>query len=179
MNVQVVVAQLNNMEVKIKRLTPEATIPSYAKEGDAGLDLTATSMEYDEQGNLVYGTGICIEIPKGYVGLIFPRSSISKKDLLLTNSVAVIDSGYRGEITLKMKSSIRNVVLEYVRSLLRKFDIVYNINEDNILSSVKIYKVGDRVGQLVIMPYPQIELKEVEELSQTERGDGGYGSTGV
>lgn len=139
------------MNVKIKKLHTDAVIPSYAKEGDAGLDLTATSMSYDDYGNICYGTGLAFEIPKGYVGLVFPRSSNCKKDLWLTNSVGVIDSGYRGEVTFKY----RQVDLEE-----------------------RIYHVGERVGQLIIMPYPYIEFEEVEELSETERGCGSYGSSG-
>lgn len=139
------------MNVKIKKLHTDAVIPSYAKEGDAGLDLTATSMSYDDYGNICYGTGLAFEIPKGYVGLVFPRSSNCKKDLWLTNSVGVIDSGYRGEVTFKY----RQVDLEE-----------------------RIYKIRDRVGQLIIMPYPHIEFEEVEELSETERGCGSYGSSG-
>lgn len=139
------------MKVKIKKLVENAVIPTYAKKGDAGMDLTATSKTYDEQGNVVYGTGIAVEIPNGYVGLVFPRSSICKTDLLLTNSVGVIDSGYRGEI-------------------MAKFVYVHMHN--------KKYEIGDRIAQLIIMPYPIIEFVESEELSETERGDGGYGSSG-
>lgn len=80
------------MEVKIKKLNKNAVIPFYAKPGDAGMDLTATSKTFDDYGNVEYGTGLAIEIPKGHVGLIFPRSSICKQDLALTNAVGVIDS---------------------------------------------------------------------------------------
>lgn len=139
------------MEVKIKKLVKDAAIPTYAKEGDAGMDLTATSVWYDDDGNICYGTGIAIEIPQGFVGLVFPRSSISKKDLILTNSVGVIDSGYRGQITFKFKRA---------------------------LGTNKMYTIGERIGQIIIMPYPHIEFKEVEELSESERGIGGYGSSG-
>ena len=140
-------------KIKIKKLHKDAVIPSYAKEGDAGLDMTATRMWFDDDSNVCYGTGIAMEIPKGYVGLVFPRSSIAKKDLLLSNAVGVIDSGYRGEITAKFKISG-----EY--------------------SNKNFYKIGERICQIIIMPYPKIEFEEVEELSETERGDGGYGSTG-
>jgi dUTP pyrophosphatase len=89
------------MRVKFKKLDPKAAIPRYAKIGDAGLDLTATSKGYDEEKEkIVFGTGLAVEIPVGYVGLIFPRSSIVKSFLTLANSVGVIDSGYRGEIKL-------------------------------------------------------------------------------
>jgi dUTP pyrophosphatase len=138
------------MEVKIKKLTPNAVIPSYAKAGDAGMDLTATRMWF-EDNNVCYGTGLAFEIPEGYVGLLFPRSSNAKKDLLLSNSVGVLDSGYRGEVTFKFRQTS---------------------------GIATVYEVGDRIGQIIILPYPVIEFKEVEELSETERGDGGYGSSG-
>ena len=80
------------MKVRIKKLHKNAVIPFYSKKGDAGLDLTAISKEYDEYGNVVYGCGLAFEIPDGQVGLLFPRSSNAKKDLLNTNSVGVIDS---------------------------------------------------------------------------------------
>lgn len=144
------------MKVKIKRLHPDAVIPTYAKEGDAGMDLTAISTELDASGNLVCHTGLAFEIPQGHVGLVFPRSSIHKKSLTLTNSVGVVDSGYRGEVTVK-----------FARRHRRYFDA---FEED--------YKPGDRVAQLVIIPYPHIELEETDTLTDTDRGTGGYGSTG-
>jgi dUTP pyrophosphatase len=139
--------------VNIKKLHPDAVIPSYAKAGDAGMDLTAISMEKDSHGNVVYGTGLAIEIPEGYVGLIFPRSSNSKTDLYLTNHVGVIDSGYRGEIQFKFRANPS-------------------------LINARIYHLGDRIGQLIIIPYPGIQFVEVDVLSDTERGTGGFGSTG-
>lgn len=139
------------MEVKIQKLSQKAVVPDYAKHGDAGLDIVATSVSFNPYKSLVeYGTDLAIEIPFGYVGLIFPRSSIYKHDMILLNSVGVIDSGYRGEI---------------------KFKFWYQ-NKENV------YKVGDRIGQLIIIPYPQVKFIEVDELSETERGVGGYGSTG-
>jgi dUTP pyrophosphatase len=141
------------MQVKIKKLHKDAVIPAYGKPGDAGMDLTAISIEKDGYGNVVYGTGLAIEIPEGHVGLLFPRSSNSKTDLYLTNHVGVIDSGYRGEIMFKFRAT---------PSLL----------------NAKVYQVGDRVGQLIIIPYPQITLEESTELSDSERGEGGFGSTG-
>lgn len=148
------------MEVKIKKLSPEAIIPSYAKPGDAGMDLTAVDYTYDEELKChVYGTGIAFEIPEGYVGLIFPRSSNRKTDCYLTNSVGVIDSGYRGEVMFSFKD--RDV-----------------ISDDTIPYMVKPYEVGDRLGQIIIIPYPKIKFIEVNELSKSERGDGGHGSSG-
>lgn len=145
------------MEVKIKKLHPNAVIPFYAKPGDAGMDLTAVTIDTSNEHYIEYDTKLAVEIPEGYVGLVFPRSSNSKVDLELSNSVGVIDSGYRGPIKLRYhriwrKDESGNRVLD-------------------------IYAVGDRVGQLMILPYPTIEFKEVDELSSTERGDGGFGST--
>jgi dUTP pyrophosphatase len=141
------------MLVRVKKLHIDAVIPEYSKPGDAGMDLTAISMEKDDHGNVVYGTGLAIEIPKGHVGLIFPRSSNSKTDLYLTNHVGVIDSGYRGEIMFKFRANPS-------------------------LINAKIYRPGERVGQLIIIPYPHVYLVETDELSDTERGEGGFGSTG-
>lgn len=139
------------MNVKIKKLHDLVEIPTYAKPGDAGLDLTAIDISTDENGNAVCHTGLAVEIPEGYVGLIFPRSSISKYDMHLRNSVGVIDSGYRGEIMVKF----------------------------GFLPNGKLYSMGDKVAQLIILPYPQITFEEVDELSETERGEGGFGSTTV
>ena len=141
------------MQVKIKKLHVDAVIPAYSKPGDAGMDLTAVSATQDQYGNVVYGTGLAVEIPIGYVGLIFPRSSNSKTDLYLTNHVGVVDSGYRGEIMFKFRPV-------------------------NRLLNAKVFQVGERVGQLIILPYPTIMFEETDELSDSERGDGGFGSTG-
>jgi len=141
------------MKVKIKKLVPEAVIPAYSNPGDAGLDLVATYVkveDHNKYGYFEYGTGIAVEIPEGYVGLVFPRSSICKTGMILSNSVGVIDSSYRGEIKFRFK---------YV-------------------SGTASYNVGDRVGQLIIIPYPTVEFEEVSELSDTQRGADGFGSTG-
>ena len=162
------------MQVKIKKLRDDAVIPKYAKPGDAGMDITATEKFYDEYGNVTYKTGIAMEIPEGYVGLLFPRSSNSKMDLLLANSVGVIDSGYRGEIMFKFKPSpIYRNPDPYTINKVNDYDYI-DLPERN---SDESYNVGDRVGQIIIIPYPKIEFVEVDELSSTERGEGGFGST--
>ncbi len=148
------------MKVKIKKLHDNAVIPKYAKDGDAGLDLVATTINKDSELYIEYGTGLSVEIPKGYVGLIFPRSSNSNKTLILSNSVGVVDSGYRGEIKLRFKDA---------------FGLG---GEESMILDAQEYTLGDKVGQLVIMPYPEIEFEEVEKLADSERGAGGYGSTG-
>ena len=143
------------MDVKFKKLHNDAKIPSYAHDTDAGLDLTAVSFtqEFDKSNKLVlvYHTGLAVEIPEGYVGLIFMRSSVSNKSISLTNAVAVIDSGYRGELLLK-----------------------YKITTDSLPT---IYQPGEKIGQLIIIPYPKINPIEAEELDSSDRNEGGFGST--
>lgn len=142
------------MNVKIKKLTPEAKIPHYAKPGDMGMDITAISMEYNTDLDcFVYHTGLAFEVPVGYGMLCFPRSSNRKTDAYLTNSVGVVDSGYRGEVLACFK------------------------NRDSS-NKKPPYEVGDRIFQIVILPYPTINFIESDELSDTERGEGGHGSTG-
>ena len=140
------------MNVKIKRLISDAIIPSYAKEGDAGMDITATGITKNTFQHVIYSTGLAIEVPPGHVCLLFPRSSIRNYELTLTNSVGVLDSEYRGEITFTF------------------------LKTDGKHS--KKYQIGDRIGQMLIIPYPHIEFELVNELSESERGEGGHGSTG-
>jgi dUTP pyrophosphatase len=144
--------KFNSLDVKIKKLNSNSVIPSYSKDGDAGMDLVATEIISETTDQVTYGTGISMEIPKGYVGLVFPRSSIRKYELELTNSVGVIDSGYRGEIQATFNK------------------VHHKLNK---------YNVGDRIVQIMIIPYPQVSFIEVEELSSSERGSGGFGSTGA
>ena len=153
------------MKVNVKKLDSNAVIPTYAKHGDAGMDLTAISKEYDEHGNVCYGTGLAFEIPNGFVGLLFPRSSNTKKDLILGNSVGVIDSGYRGEVVLKFKLVMNCQKFEKAKQ------------DGSAGFDLDAYNIGDRVGQIVIMPVPQIEFNVVDELSTSDRGMGGFGST--
>ncbi len=162
------------MKLKIKKLHKDAVIPSYAKAGDAGLDLVATSKVYDMHGNVSYGTGLAFEIPEGHLGLLFPRSSVCKTTIALSNSVGVIDSGYRGEVMLKFKPTCAFFGKEGDSEDTDYFDEVASVNADEHVD----YVVGDKIGQLIIMPYPTIKIEEVQELSETERGEGGYGSTG-
>ena len=144
------------MIVQFKKISPNAITPSYAKDGDAGLDISAITYTINKEHSFIeYHTGLAFEIPKGHVGLLFPRSSVSKTDLRLANCVGVVDSGYRGEITFR-----------------------YKFAKDSYFASVKRFTEGDRIGQLVILEYPEVQLRETDKLSETERGEGGYGSTG-
>ncbi|MBE6401393.1 MAG: dUTP diphosphatase [Verrucomicrobia bacterium] len=140
------------LKLRMKKLVPEAVVPAYAKPGDAGLDLTATSVKFDEATRkLKVGFGLAMEIPFGYVGLLFPRSSVHKTGLVMSNCVGVIDSGYRGEVCS-----------------------VFYVPE-----GAQPYAVGDRCAQLIVLPYPQVQTEEASELSETARGTGGFGSTGA
>jgi dUTP pyrophosphatase len=195
----------SNLKVQIRKCHPDAVIPSYAKVGDAGLDLTAVDRYFDSIGNVVYHTGLCFEIPEGYVGLIFPRSSVCKYDLALTNAVGVIDSGYRGEVVCKFKPMLLYVDNpDVLDSEFPPEDKVYegsiqtDINTQAVsylgswygaendwadkrgLRSLtpRLYEVGDRIAQMIILPYPKVEFEETNELSTSERGEGGYGSSG-
>jgi dUTP pyrophosphatase len=139
------------MKIKIKKLHNDATVPSYAKAGDAGMDLTCVNFKMSET-YVEYDTGLAMEIPEGHVGFLFPRSSVSKTNLVLANCVGVVDSGYRGPVKLRFKEI------------------------DGPPGGR--YKIGDRVGQLIIMPVPNFSCEEVNELTETSRGEGGFGSTG-
>lgn len=143
------------MIVKIKKLHQNAVIPKYSKPGDAGMDLTITSIISESKIDITYGFGVAMEIPKGFVGLVFPRSSVRKYDLSLTNCVGVIDSGYRGEIQATFK----------------KTNWLKGDNSDK-------YEIGDRGAQIMILAYPEVDFVESDTLSETDRGDGGFGSTG-
>lgn len=138
------------MKVRIKKVVEDAVIPHYAKSGDIKLTLTVTKVKR-KKGKIKYYSELAFEILTRICSLLFPCSSNANKDLLLTNSVCIIDSGYRGEVT-----------------------VVYRKTENN----GEYYNARDRFAQLIILPYPQIGFEEVEELSTTERGVNGYGSTG-
>ena len=140
------------LEIKFKKLVETAKMPTKAHPTDAGADLTAVSREWNEELKCwIYGTGIATEIPEGYVGLVFPRSSIRKYTLAQCNCICVIDSHYRGEImvTYKPTSDVQ-----------------------------KLYEIGDKIVQLIVIPYPEVSYIEVESLSETDRGENGHGSSG-
>ena len=181
------------MKIKIKKLNDKAVIPTYAHATDAGLDLTATSIKHDFGKDVfIYGTGLAVEIPEGYVGLIFPRSSNRNTEAYMTNHVGVIDSGYRGEVMVCYKNrTTTNIADEISDIAIDLYDLIdkndkfnncdglaENISEINRNAVKQPYDVGDRIAQLIIIPYPHIEFEEVDELSDTDRGANGHGSTG-
>jgi len=140
------------VKIRFKRVHPDA-LPKRPRAGDAGFDLKAMIMSKDNEYYVEYDTGIAVEIPEGFVGLLFPRSSISKYNHDMANSVGVIDAGYRGTIKIRF----------------RKLDITEHD---------RFYKIGDKIAQLVIVPLPHVEFEEAKDLSHTDRDGAGFGSTG-
>lgn len=155
MDVQTSNQENKQVVVKFKRLHKDAVIPQYAREGDFCKDIVAVDVEYNaDMDCFIYKTGFAVEIPQGYGILIFPRSSNRKTEFVFPNSVGVIDSGYRGEIAVTFKGRDRG-------------------------NTTQPYQVGDRIAQMVLVPYPKFTFVEVDELSDSERGTGGHGSTGT
>jgi dUTP pyrophosphatase len=168
------------VKVAFKKLHPDAKIPAYAKPGDAGLDITCVDdgVFSEDMSQITYSTGLAMAIPEGYVGLLFPRSSICKTSLDLSNSVGVIDSGYRGEVKAVFNRRQHEDI-----ALFPMDDILNASRVEPVQVGVehKPYKKGDRIIQLLILPYPKIACEDIgeQEFAQTERGTGGYGSTGA
>lgn len=144
------------MKVKIKKLNDKAVMPTKAHATDAGFDLYCTSKEVNfSNRQIICHTGLAFEIPEGHVGLLFAaRSSISSKPLMMSNSVGVVDSGYRGEVTAEFTATEMSGLYE------------------------NGYLIGDKIAQMIIIPYPEIEFEWADSLSETDRGTGGHGSTG-
>ena len=139
------------MQIRFKKVRANAPAPRQGSKGAAGFDLTVCAVEKISVRQFRYYSGIAVEIPDGYVGLVFPRSSIYRMDNRMSNAVGVIDSDYRGEIT-------------------GVFDVGY--------CPTRSYNLGDRFAQLVIVKIPTVEYVEAHTLTATERGANGYGSTG-
>ena len=139
------------MKIKFKKLRLDAKAPVRATDGSAGYDLFAAQVDELFTNMVRCCSGIAVEIPRGFVGLVFPRSSIVKTDQRLANAVGVIDSDYRGEILVALH------------------------NHGSLPRSIE---PGERIAQLVIVPCLAAAFAEADELSDTERGAGGFGSTG-
>lgn len=146
---------MNNVSIEIKKISDDAQIPAYAYEGDAGVDLRATqALTLQPFERALVPTGLAIALPKGYAGFVLPRSGLAiKNGITVGNAPGLIDSNYRGELKV----------------------ILVNNNPNESFS----VQIGDRIAQLVVMPVPTIAFTEVNELSDTSRGTGGFGSSGV
>ena len=143
------------VSVSIKRLDPEVELPAYAHEGDAGLDLRANeTVEIAPYERALVPTGLAIALPDGYAGFVQPRSGLAlKRGLTIVNTPGLIDAHYRGELKV----------------------ICINLDPSE---PVRIER-GDRIAQLVIQEVPVVRLREVDELDETDRGAGGFGSSGI
>ena len=192
--------------VFVKKLDENAVIPTYAHEGDVGMDITAIGVEYDEEKDMyIYHTGLSFESDFNIGDFVFVRSSNRKTDAYLCNHVGIVDSAiYRGEVLICMKNrdSFETVSeLNAIRAFMDGLSIMSRIDENFTLKQVtenafdlyKLtkedylkrarnlefapYKVGDKIAQMVCLQYPTVKLVEKTELSETERGEGGFGST--
>lgn len=143
----------NRFTLKVKKLSDDAILPTYAKDGDACLDVYAVS-DYNlpVKQTTIVKLGIAVDLPTNYELQVRARSGLSSKGLVISNGIGTVDSGYRGEIGI----------------------ILYN-------STSKVFKItkGDRVGQITVRKVPRVDIKEVSEISETDRGTGGFGSTGT
>lgn len=198
---------MKEIKVKIKKLHPDAVIPSYAHNGDVGMDMTAISVEYDvEKDMYIYHTGLAFESDFNIGQFLFLRSSNSKTEAYLCNHVGIADSAiYRGEIQFRMKNresiesiANREAMKQFIFSLnmtsrmdprgdlknhMQIASDLYTQVVDDVKQRAKAleyapYKVGDRIGQMVFLNYPTVTLEEVDDLSETERGENGFGSSG-
>jgi len=143
----------NGLLVSIETCHEDAEVPEYQQDGDAGMDLKAVDIKKNTHEQVWFKTGLKFAIPRGYAGFIYPRSSITELPLELGNSVGVIDSGYRGEVEVRFNKLVNTIE--------------------------QVYEVGDRIAQMIIMPYPKVEFVETESLNfDTSRGSNGFGSTG-
>ena len=144
------------MKIKVKKTQTGGILPVKILNEDAGWDLTAATVDFDfKEGIIEYGTGIAIEVPVGYIGIVAPRSGITNKALMLKNSIGIIDPGYTGEIKIRMQKT-----------------------KDNIQSPDEFYAKGDRVAQFFIIKNENIEFEEVTTfLTTTQRGEKGFGSS--
>ena len=158
------------MEIRFKKLSDKAKTPYRKFDVDAGFDLYATRIEETEKYTM-YGTDIVLEIPEGYVGLMFPRSSVTNQDLMLKNCVGVIDASYRGEIMCRFAKYHHDMFKE-----IKDVDLIDLVHPER---KPNYYEVGDRICQIVFLKLPNVKLVESQELSHGARGTDGYGSSGL
>lgn len=170
---------METVNVKIKKLDEKAVIPFYAKEGDACMDITAIDLEYDlENDRYIYHTGLAFEVPNGYFMDLRPRSSNTKSDFYIPNAPGTLDTGYRGELLVVYKRRDK-IALEDFGMLFKGCEPKKTMSAYiNSMLSIAPYVPGERVCQMQVLPRPKVVFEEVEELSESERGEGGFGSTG-
>lgn len=175
---------MKEIKVFLKKLDERAVIPTYAHDGDVGMDLTTIEVEYDADKDMyIYHTGLAFASDFNIGQFLFLRSSNCKTECYLCNQVGIADSAiYRGEIQLRMK----------LRDSIETTALIETFKSGNILYEAKLtemknraknlefapYKVGDRVGQMVFLPYPTVNIEVVDKLEDSIRGDGAFGSSG-
>jgi len=161
--------------INVKKLVHNAKMPTKAHHNDACFDMWAVNKTETPQ-YIQYGTGIALKIPDGYVGLIFPRSSITKEDLMLKNSVGVIDAGYRGEVCFRFTKIVNDTWEKYIIPDGKTIEHMINVGVPE--RELQTYEVGDKIGQIMFIKLPEIKLQLVNELDDSTRSEGGFGSTG-
>ena len=146
---------MDNVRVPIKILSRDAQIPHMAYNGDSGVDLRSVErIVLKPQERAMVATGLAIALPEGYAGFILPRSGLAAKHgISIVNAPGLIDSNYRGELKV----------------------ILLNTDPDNSFT----IEIGDRIAQLIVMPVPTINFEQVEELTESQRGESGFGSSGI
>ena len=166
------------VQLKFKKLDERAVIPQYAHVGDIGMDVTAIDVEYDiERDVYIYHTGLACEMERGYALLCFCRSSNTKTEAYLPNAVGIVDAAtYRGEIQFRYKN--RDAISTYTTNEFGAREHFTDTQLKERAMNKAPYKVGDRIGQFVVVKVPEVEVLEVDTLSDTDRGTGGFGSTG-
>lgn len=170
---------MSDLSVKIMRLYPDAVIPRYAHEGDAGFDLVADADVIIEPGKTaLIPTGIAVELPSGYELQVRPRSGITLRTKLRVQ-LGTVDSNYRGEIGVIVDNTLPDphVLVNYV--LTADEGTLQLFNDAVVEGNSYLIRKGDRIAQAVIAPVAAANLVEVDELSDTARGESGFGSTGV
>lgn len=146
---------MDNVHVSIKILSRDAQIPHMAYNGDAGVDLRSVErIVLEPQERAMVATGLAIALPEGYAGFVLPRSGLAAKHgISIVNAPGLIDSNYRGELKV----------------------ILLNTDPDKSFT----IEIGDRIAQLIVMPVPTINFEKVEELTESQRGESGFGSSGI
>jgi dUTP pyrophosphatase len=167
------------IQIPFKKLGKNAVIPDFKHPNDAGKDLIATSDNYNEKYDRhEYGLGFATAIPDEYYIKIAPRSSNTKSDFYIPNAPGTLDTGYRGELLVIYKRRDK-IALEDFGMLFKGCEPKKTMSAYiNSMLSIAPYVPGERVCQMQVLPRPQIVFEEVEELSESERGEGGFGSTG-
>lgn len=181
-------------EVIIKMLNNGTTKPKYAHPGDAAMDIVATKVEYDvNTDTFIYHTGLYLESKKGVAVMILPRSNMTNKPSYLPNSIGLIDTAtYRGEILIKYKNRtatsiikddvalVRWASLPWYKKLFMKYDNIRDEVEEQLnWELLAPYHEGDKIAQMIVVTLPNVNIKLSKKLSTTNRGDGGFGSTGI